>query len=145
MPSSTLHQSADLRDSVRDALEGVDADVVIELAGVAEAQQDAVRLVRRGGRVVLAGACGAGVALTLLADEDLLTREVDLLPSFLSAGGFEPAISLLSRGDFPFEELVTHRFALDDVVDAFALVESRSDGVMKAVLDPCMTPGRGLR
>ena len=136
------HGSADLRDSVRDALEGVDADVVIELAGVATAQQDAVRLVRRGGRVVLAGACGAGVAVTLMADEDLLTREVDLLPSFLSAGGFEPAISLLSRGAFPFEELITHRFALDDVVDAFALVESRFDGVVKAVLDPCLTPGK---
>ena len=136
-------QTADVRGAVRDALNGGDPDVVIEIAGVPEAQQDAVRLVRRGGRVVLAGACGAGAMVMVRADEDLLTREVDLLPSFLSAGGFEPAISLLSRDGFPFEELVTHRFALDEVRCAFAVVESRADGVIKAVLDPRSTPTKG--
>jgi alcohol dehydrogenase len=132
-------QTDDMRAAVRGALNGVDPDVVIEIAGVAAAQQDAVRLARRGGRVVLAGACGAGAAVTLFADEDLLTREVDVLPSFLSAGGFEPAIAMLARGGFPFEDLVTHRFPLDEVREAFALVESRGDGVIKAVLDPRST------
>jgi len=128
--------SDDLGAAVRAALRGADADVVIEIAGVAAAQQDAVRLVRRGGRVVLAGACGAAVPITLLADEELLTREPDILPSFLSAGGFEPAIALLARDTFPFEELVTHRFGLDDVATAFETIRARRDGVLKAVLDP---------
>jgi len=128
--------SDDLAQAVRAALGGADADVVIEIAGVAAAQNDAVRLVRRGGRVVLAGACGAAVPVTFLADEELLTREPDLLPSFLSAGGFEPAIALLTRDTFPFEQLVTHRFGLDDVETAFETIRGRRDGVLKAVLDP---------
>ncbi|WP_348787085.1 alcohol dehydrogenase catalytic domain-containing protein [Leifsonia sp. NPDC080035] len=122
--------------AVRDALGGSLADVVIEIAGATAAQQQAVRLVRRGGRVVLAGACGAGAPVTFLADEELLTREIDVLPSFLSAGGFEPAIRLLERGDHPFEELVTHTVGLDGVADAYALIESRADDVLKAVVDP---------
>lgn len=112
------------------------ADVVIELAGRPAAQEQSVGLVRRGGRVVLAGACGADVPVTFRADEDLLTREIDVLPSFLSAGGFEPAIRLLTRGGFPFDALVTHRFGLEDVTTAFETVRARAEGALKVVLDP---------
>lgn len=128
--------SADTAAAVREALDGALPDVVIEAAGVPSAQQDAIRLVRRGGRVVLAGACGAAMPVTFHADEDLLTREVDLLPSFLSAGGYEPAIALLARTSFPFEELITHTFGLDEVERAFSVIEARADGVLKAVIDP---------
>ncbi|WP_025159145.1 zinc-dependent alcohol dehydrogenase [Leifsonia aquatica] len=122
--------------AVRAALGGGLADAVIEIAGVASAQQQAVRLVRRGGRVVLAGACGADVHVGFRADEDLLTREIDLLPSFLSASGFEPAIRMLERGAFPFDDLVTHRFGLDEVETAFRVIGGREDDVIKAVIDP---------
>lgn len=128
-------RAADAAEVVRAELGGL-ADVVIEIAGVAAAQQQAVQLVRRGGRVVLAGACGAGVPVAFRADEDLLTREIDLLPSFLSAGGFEPAIALLARGEFPFTELVTHRFPLEQTAEAFAMIAAREAGVVKAVLHP---------
>ncbi|MBX3099163.1 MAG: alcohol dehydrogenase catalytic domain-containing protein [Salinibacterium sp.] len=121
---------------VRELIGGQLADVVVEVAGVPAAQQQAVSLVRRGGRVVLAGACGAHAVVSFLADEDLLTREIDILPSFLSSGGFEPAIALLERHDFPFEQLVTHSFAFEDVDLAYDLIRSRSDDVLKAVLDP---------
>lgn len=130
----------DVLDAVIAALGGTRPDVVVEAAGITSAQQDAVGMVRRGGRVVLAGACGAGAPVTFLADEDLLTREVDVLPSFLSAGGFEPAIALLSRDEVPFEELVTHTFGLHGVADAYSLIESRGDGVVKAVIDPWKAP-----
>lgn len=122
--------------AVRRVLGGRRPDLVLEIAGTPAAQQQAVRLVRRGGRVVLAGACGAAAPVTFLADEDLLTREIDLLPSFLSAGGFEPAIRLLERGEHPFEELVTHRVALAGVASAYDLIESRADDVVKVVVDP---------
>ncbi len=131
-----IREAADPIAAVRDALGGAGADAAIETAGVPSAQQDAVRLVRRGGRVVLAGACGAHAELTLHADEDLLTREIDVLPSFLSAGGFEPAIAGLARGEAPYEELVTHTLPLAEAERAFALIASRDHSVIKIALDP---------
>ncbi|MCS5498344.1 alcohol dehydrogenase catalytic domain-containing protein [Cnuibacter physcomitrellae] len=110
-------------------------DVVVETAGSPSAQALAVRLVRRGGRVVLAGACGRDVTLAVSADEDLLTREIDVLPSFLSAGGYEPAIAALARAAFPYRELVTHAFPLEAVEEAFHVVRTKADDVLKAVLD----------
>lgn len=125
----------DVEAAIRDAF-GELADVVVEAAGVAAAQEQAVRLTRRGGRVVLAGACGSGVEVTFRQDEEVLLKELDILPSFLSAGGYEPAIDMLARGDFPFAELVTHTFPLESVEDAFRVIQDRSGNVIKAVLDP---------
>ncbi|TDC83807.1 hypothetical protein E1193_07745 [Micromonospora sp. KC606] len=111
-------------------------DVVIECAGNTRAQLDAIRMVRRGGRVVLAGACGSGLTLCIPSDDLLLTREIDLLPSFLAAGGYERALKLLDQARFPYASLVTHVYALDEVEKAFAAVNARSEGLIKAVLVP---------
>lgn len=124
---------ADVRGAVRDALEGL-ADVVIEIAGVTDAQSLAVTLARRGGRVVLAGACGWGSEVTFGADRDLLTREIDVLPSFLSAGGYEPSIDALAEGRYPYAELVTHTFPLEQIHEAYDIVRGKRDDVIKAVL-----------
>lgn len=111
-------------------------DVVIESAGSVDAQLDAIRIVRRGGRVVLAGACGSGPVLSIPSDEYLLTREIDVLPSFLAAGGYERSLALLTQGRFPFASLVTHVYPLADVEKAFAAVHERAEGLIKAVLVP---------
>lgn len=131
-------RSQNVGDDVAAAL-GAAPDVVFETAGVAEAQVAAARLVRRGGRVVLAGACGSQVPVTFHQDEDLFLKELDLRASFLSSGGFEPAISMLARGNFPYTDLVTHTFGLDEVERAFATVRNREGDIIKAVLDPART------
>ncbi|GHH73003.1 putative alcohol dehydrogenase adh [Promicromonospora soli] len=123
----------DVRDAVAQELDGL-ADVVIESAGVTAAQSLAVTLVRRGGRVVLAGACGWGADVTFGADRDLLTREIDVLPSFLSAGGYEPSIAALTDAAYPYADLVTHRYPLEQVRDAYDVVREKRDDVIKAVL-----------
>ncbi len=82
------------------------------------------------------GACGAGPVLQIPSDELLLTREIDVLPSFLSAGGFEPALTLLASGRFPFASLVTHVFPLAQVERGIAAVRDRTPGLIKAVLVP---------
>ncbi|MDO9398855.1 MAG: hypothetical protein Q7T71_20100 [Herbiconiux sp.] len=63
-----------------------------------------------------------------------MTEYVDLLPSFLSAGGYDPAIAALEAYDFPYAELVTHRFALEQVEAAYDVVRNKRDDVIKAVL-----------
>ncbi|KJL34790.1 Sorbitol dehydrogenase [Microbacterium ginsengisoli] len=138
-------RGAELHSRIRHLLPG-GPDVVIECAGNPTAQQDAIRLVRRGGRVVLAGACGGGAALTIAPDEDLLTREIDILPSFLAAGGYERAITLLDQARFPFASLITHIFPLDEASTALAAVRGRTEGLIKAVLlipspSPTLTGG----
>lgn len=120
---------------LRRILDGSLADVSLEAAGTPVAQAQAARLVRRGGRAVLTGLCGPAT-LELDPDADLLSKEIDLLGSFLSAGGYEPAIEIAAGGEWPLERLITHRLPLDEAARAFEIIERREQSVLKVVLDP---------
>jgi threonine dehydrogenase-like Zn-dependent dehydrogenase len=46
------------------------------------------------------------------------------------------ALELIATHRFSYEPLVTHRFALTEVDQAFELMDARADGFVKAVLEP---------
>src|SRR5438309_2471316 len=56
-------------------------DLVVEFAGTADAARDAIRLARRGGRVVLGGATGQGVELSGLDLSTIVRGHLDVLGS----------------------------------------------------------------
>jgi threonine dehydrogenase-like Zn-dependent dehydrogenase len=111
----------DVRRAVREATDGIGADVVVETAGgppeaglAGSATLDlAARCVRRGGRIVMVSVLPqrfeAPVGL-------LREKSVALLHPRSGAGGYSPgatvfeyALRLVSRGDVDVESLVTHR------------------------------------
>jgi threonine dehydrogenase-like Zn-dependent dehydrogenase len=130
-------RDADAAALVRAALGGELADVCLEAAGTPAAQEQAVTLVRRGGRVALVGACGPA-RVSFEPDTQLLLRELDLLPSFLSSGGYEPAIALLAREAWPVGDLVAGYVGLDDLPGLFDALAGgrRSSAAVKTVVDP---------
>ncbi len=114
-------------------------DVVVEtVGGVADTVGDAVRAVRRGGRVVLLGSFNEPKAVDL---QQLMMKEVALLGSFCygTRGGepeFTTAAKLTGRWRHELGAFATHQFALDDVVDAFATADDKSTGAIKVTIQP---------
>jgi alcohol dehydrogenase len=45
-------------------------------------------------------------------------------------------ISIVQARRLPFSELVTHRFRLDQIGDAYELFRSQRDGVLKVAIAP---------
>jgi threonine dehydrogenase-like Zn-dependent dehydrogenase len=95
---------------------------------------------RRENCAVAAASCWparAGGVLTSrsVPTATLLTREIDVLPSFLSACGYEPSIAALTDAAYPYADLVTHRYPLEQVHDAYDVVRENRDDVIQAVLD----------
>ncbi|GIJ54610.1 zinc-dependent alcohol dehydrogenase [Virgisporangium aurantiacum] len=134
-----LGADADVRRAVRDATDGIGADVVIEtaggppeagLAGVATLDL-AARCVRRGGRIVMVSVLPqrfeAPVGL-------LRERSVALLHPRSGAGGYSPAASvfeyalrLVARGDVDVESLVTHRLhGIDALPEAVEMTANKA-------------------
>jgi len=111
--------------------------VVIEAAGSASSVADACDLAAPGARVVLLGVWFSGdVPLPGLVS---LAKELTVLPSVASnrhAGEFEQAASLLGAQPDLVDALVTHRFGLDDAVQAFRAAASRKAGAIKIVIEP---------
>lgn len=95
--------------------EGV--DLVVEAAGTPEAVGQALELVRPGGRVVLTGLPHAPTSLSFFS---VVRGEITITGSMIYQDEFPEAMRLIARGDVVTRPLVTHRFGLDGINDAFA-------------------------
>lgn len=114
-------------------------DVVVEsVGGVAGTLDVAIRVIRRGGRIVLLGTFSEPRAVDL---QRLMMKEVALLGSFCYGGGdrepeFATAARLTGRWRAELGVLATHQFPLDAVADAFEAAGDKSSGAIKVSLTP---------
>jgi threonine dehydrogenase-like Zn-dependent dehydrogenase len=113
--------------------------VVFDAAGTAESLAQAIRMARPGGRVVLVGVYWDGTVP--LPAIELCMKEVRLIPSMMyghdGAGrDFDIAAGLLAARPEIASTLITHRFPLDAVTEAFAVARDRASGAIKVVLEP---------
>lgn len=106
--------------------------VVFETAGVAATVQQALDLVRAGGRVVLVGLSTRPAQVVPMA---VARREVEILGSFIYyAGEFGVGIRLIAEGVVDAEALIGLTVGLDETEAAFKAVESGA--VAKAIVEP---------
>jgi 2-desacetyl-2-hydroxyethyl bacteriochlorophyllide A dehydrogenase len=107
--------------------EGV--DLVVETAGTAEAVGHALALVRPGGRVVLTGLPHEPSTVAFFS---VVRREVTITGSMIYQHEFPEALRLLAAGTVRTRPLVTHRFPLDAIAEAFAA--HRDPGSIKVAI-----------
>jgi len=118
----------------REVTGGRGVDAVFESTGSAAVQMAAVSALAPGGTCVFMAGVAEGVALStrLLAGE----RSVTTAANFAD-GDIEEAIRLVASGEVRVQPMITHRFALRDVADAFALLaEKRASDAFKAIIVP---------
>ena len=89
-------------------------DVVIECAGVPETFEQSLRLVRRGGTVVVFGVVAQGAPATVLPF-DLLTRELRIESAWLNPLTVPRAAELIASGALSLDRLITRTITLDEV------------------------------
>src|SRR5262245_46310879 len=95
--------------------EGV--DLVVETAGAAEAVTHALALVRPGGRIALTGLPHEATAVSFFW---VVRREITLVGSMIYRDEFGEALGLIARGAVRGRPLITHRFPLAAIGEAFA-------------------------
>ena len=95
--------------------EGV--DLVIETAGTGVAVEQALELSHPGGRVVLTGLPHETSTVNFFG---VVRRELRIIGSMIYQQEFPEAIRLLSTGAVTVDRLVTHRFPLARIGEAFA-------------------------
>jgi 2-desacetyl-2-hydroxyethyl bacteriochlorophyllide A dehydrogenase len=95
--------------------EGV--DLVIETAGTGVAVEQALELTHPGGRVVLTGLPHEASTVNFFG---VVRRELRIIGSMIYQDEFPEAIRLLSSGAVTVDRLVTHRFPLARIQEAFA-------------------------
>ncbi|MBV8170906.1 MAG: zinc-binding dehydrogenase [Candidatus Eremiobacteraeota bacterium] len=127
-------ESAPLHEQVAGATDGEGADIVIVCPGSIAAMQAAAQCVAPGGTVVLFTPAAA-TEYWPLPVHDLFFKDVSVVASY-SAGPDDTreALTLLADG-LPVRPLVTHRFGLDSIAQAYRLVAAGTDA-LKVIVYP---------
>jgi L-iditol 2-dehydrogenase len=133
-----LDMSAGELDPIEAVLEltgGRGVDVAITAAASGKAQEDALRMIARRGRLSFFGG--------LPKDQPTITLDSNLVHyrelTIVGANGSSPAhnkqaLALIASGEVQVADLITHRLPLDGVLDAIGIV-SRGEGI-KVTIEP---------
>lgn len=111
---------------------GLGADVAIEAVGVPDTFELCTRLIRPGGHVANIGVHGKPVTLHL---EDLWIRNVTITTGLVDTRTTPTLLRLLNSQTLDTSRFVTHRFALDEMVEAYDVFGRAADtGALKVLL-----------
>lgn len=108
-------------------------DVVFECCGQQEALDQAVEILKPGGKLVVVGI--PEFARWSMDVETTRRREISLQFIRRQVDCVEPALEMMKSGKIKVENMITHRFPFAKTKEAFDLVAGYSDGVMKAMID----------
>jgi threonine dehydrogenase-like Zn-dependent dehydrogenase len=123
--------------AIRDLTGGRGVDVSIEALGLQSTFEAALRVLRPGGTLSSLGVYSTDLRIPLdafaagLGDHRIVTT--------LCPGGKERMrrlVEVIATGRVDLKPLVTHRFRLDDIVEAYDLFSHQRDGVMKVAITP---------
>jgi len=116
---------------------GRGADSAIEALGLQSTFEQALRVIKPGGTLSSLGVYSSDLKIPLdafaagLGDNKINTA--------LCPGGKERMrrlMNVLASGRLDLRPMVTHRYALDDIVAAYDLFSHQRDGVLKVAIRP---------
>ncbi len=118
-----------LRAHLADRTDGLGADVAIEAVGVPETFELCASLVRPGGHVANVGVHGRPATLHL---EELWSRDLTITTGLVDTCSTPTLLRMLAEGQLDVSSLITHRFGLDEMQDAYDVFASPADsGALK--------------
>jgi alcohol dehydrogenase len=127
----------DVVAEIRRLTGGKGVDVAIEALGTQGTFESALRVIRAGGTLSSLGVYSGKLAIPTepfaagLGNQKIITT--------LCPGGKERMrrlIELVRHGKLDLVPLITHRYSLDNIVDAYKLFGERRDGVIKVAIKP---------
>jgi alcohol dehydrogenase len=104
------------QDAVLAMTDGLGVDVAIEAVGVPATFEMATELIRPGGTVANVGVHGKSVELKL---QDLWIKDIAITTGLVSATTTPMLLKLVAQGKLPPEKFVSHRFGLDNIMEAY--------------------------
>ena len=125
----------DAQDVVGDILEqqGDGMDAVYECAGQQETIDQAVDLLKPGGRLMLIGI--PREERISMAIDTIRRKEITIVNVRRQNACTQAAIDLVASGRGDVDFMITHRFGLDQTKDAFDMVAGYREGVVKALIE----------
>jgi L-iditol 2-dehydrogenase len=124
------------REEVRSLTGGHGPDVVVVAVSAAAAQNDALDIAAKAGRVNFFAGLPKSNPIAPLDVNQIHYKELVISGSYSEKkSDFQAAFALLHSGRFPADKIITHRLPLERIAEAFPLMESGE------ALKVCILPG----
>jgi len=131
-----LHAKGDVPSRVREVNDGWLADLVLVCTGAKSAQLQGMESAERGGTVLFFAPTDPGVTVPLSINDLFFRNDITLTTSYAgSPGDHVEALELIRLGRLRIKEMITHRFGLADIGEAFRLVAEARDS-LKVIIEP---------
>jgi threonine dehydrogenase-like Zn-dependent dehydrogenase len=123
-----------VREKIMELTGGVGADMIVECTGQPGPAAEAFDIVRKNGRISYNGVYHepASLPLNKIVQWNLLITG----PKAEGMWAMERAIPLMADGRLDVKPIITHRFSLDDINEAFDTFTGRIGGAIKVIVNP---------
>jgi L-iditol 2-dehydrogenase len=108
-------------------------DVVFECCGKQEAVDQAIEILKPGGKLMIIGI--PEFSRWSFSVDKLRHKEITITNVRRQVNCVEAALEMMEKGKVDVTLMPTHRFSFNDTQKAFELVSAYKDGVMKAMID----------
>ncbi len=108
-------------------------DVVYECCGKQEALEDAIKILKPGGKLMIIGI--PEFDHWQFSADQMRRKEITIINVRRQLNCTEEALELIDSGRIDLEPMSTHFFSFKDSEKAFQLVRDYEDGVMKAIIE----------
>ena len=124
---ATINSSTtDPVQALKDLTHGEGVDLALDCSGAAPARVAAVRSTRVWGTVCFVG---EGGDVTLEVSPDILRKQLTIVGSWtFSTVGQDECARFVAERKIPLAKLITHRFKLDQAVEAYRLFDTQTTG-----------------
>jgi L-iditol 2-dehydrogenase len=122
-------------EAVRKLTGGLGVDQAFECSGAKGTFNQAVRMVRKGGRVVLLGVATDDV-MEELPFKYITHNEIAIFGSRANPNTSQKVMNMMSTGQLNVKDLITHRFDLDHFSEALDTFVHRKENAIKVVIMP---------
>jgi threonine dehydrogenase-like Zn-dependent dehydrogenase len=128
-----LKAGSDVVHSIKEATDGSGCEVSIDCSGSPEGRLTAIQGTSQWGRVAFVG---EGNTVTFRPSQDIMHKQITIYGSWVtSLGHMEDLVEHLVRCEMHPEITVTHRFPLEQVEEAFRLMDEGKCGKIAIVFD----------
>lgn len=123
-----------VQDKLHEMTDEKGIDLIVETSGNGQVITDSVKQVKRGGRIVMVG-------LPTLPEvpfdiSHVIDSEIDVKGVFRYANTYPAAIQTLSHSNIDIEQIITHKFALEDIKEAVEIARTQKDTSIKVMIYP---------
>ena len=119
-------QEENLKEIVMERTNGAGADIAFVAVGAPPAVKQATQIVKKRGRITVVGIFGAEVPIDMTW---LVRRELEIKGAYdAKPVNFPESIELISKGLIDVNNVLTHRFNLDEAEEAFKVALNMTGG-----------------